>query len=169
MYVIQYHGNEQRYTRSTQILLRIRRLSRQSGGGGRRDPLRARPLRHHADRRRKIALLPAADPHASGLRHRGFAAHLADEGPGRFTAGKKHPGRLHQQHDPILRTGAGGRCGGTRRDQASLCRAGAVPHGFLPQLPLRHASLGHDRRRGALHQPVGARFPSLLLAARRSA
>ena len=107
-----------------------------------------------------------------GTGHRGVAAHLADEGPGRRAAG----GRRERRRLQLLARTAPRRAGAgapARRRARSAVRRPRDAHdagrswrrlqgmGRRPR-PLRH-------RRGALRQPVGPRFPARVRAARRAA
>ena len=101
----------------------------------RRDPQRARRHRHpgdHADRRRQVALLPAARAELPRRDARHLAADRADEGSGRFAAARG-PGAtplINSSHRPTRSAGRDWRS--PRRLQAGLRRAGAAAPGHLP-------------------------------------
>ena len=127
---------------------------------------RPRRARRHADRRRQVALLPAARAHARRPDARRLAARLADAGPGRRRSSASRPGRVAlvnaQQDADANRGGARrarprDRCGcSTSRPSASRRRA------FLEALKRREGRAVR-RRRGALRLAVGPRLPARLL------
>lgn len=121
------------------------------GGPGRR--------RAHADRWRKVALLPDPGPGQSRYRHRHLTPDRPDAGPGGRAAGARCAGRLHQLHAGFRRAPLDGGPVRRRRARPALSGPGAAPpgHHARPALPWRDLRL-RDRR-GALRRPVGPRLP----------
>ena len=150
--------------------LRLRRLPPRPGGGGRRRAGRPRRARRDADRRRQVALLPAAGADARRPHDRRLAARLADAGPGRRRCGAIAPerGRARQRAAERRREPRGA---ASARPPASCGCCTSRPErfaspGFLEQVERRrHRAV--RRRRGALRLAVGPRLPPRLLPPRR--
>src|SRR5262249_28447445 len=112
-----------------------------------------------ADRRRQIAMLPAAVAAARGLWHRGLAADRADARPGRGAGrGRRQCGGA--ELDAVTTGGERGRAAIDRgRSRLALFRAGAAVDAPLP-VP---AGAGQHRavcdRLSTLRLAMGARLP----------
>ena len=133
----------------------------------RRGPRRPGLRRHHADRRRQVAHLPASG--APARRHHAgrFAAHRADEGPGR-----RH-GELGLRatflNSSLSADGAPRRDRAPARRRVSSCCTPRPRASKLRSGTCSGARAQPDRRRrSALHQPVGSRFSARVPQPRRA-
>ena len=126
----------------------------------------SRPRRGHAHRRGQVALLPASRAAARRPHGRRLTAHRPDEGPGGRAARPRHRGRgAALGHAGPGAAGGGGRARGGS-SQADLCRPRAVGPRRLPRGAGAGGAGPSRGGRGALHQPMGARFQAGLPAAR---
>ena len=143
--------------------------ARGDGGDSRRPRFGRRP----AHRRRQVAVLPGAGAGATRPGAGRLAADLADEGsgrqPDRATACRRPASTARCRRTSARRScracakGATG-CSTSRR--SGWRRRAATS--FIAQPDAERRQL-HRRGRGALHQPVGARLPSRVPAARAAA
>ena len=113
-----------------------------------------------ADRRRQVALFPGSGPAPAGLAVVRLAAHLADEGPGRRAGRLRRSGRLRQQHALVRGKAPRRRRDPGRAAEAALPVARTADDGADARIPQGGPAVFLRRRRGALHQRMGARFPS---------
>ena len=122
---------------------------------------------------RQVALLPGAGAARQRPRRGRLAAHLADEGSGGHARRQRRGRRLLQQR-ASRRTSKASVAAGLREGRYRLLYvsperlAGEGSDGFLAMLGRCQRQL-HRGGRGALHQPVGARFPSRVPPARTAA
>ncbi len=130
-----------------------------AGGHHPRRPRRARRHRPPAHGRRQEPLLPAPRRRAPRPHGRRLAAHRADEGPGRRPRRGGRAGHLPQLH-PRARRGRSPRPRPPRGAlPPALRRARAAHDAGLPRRPAGRRGERGRRRRGPLHQRVGARLP----------
>ena len=122
----------------------------------------------HADRGRQVADLP--DPGADPGRHdpRGLAADRPHEGPGRRA---RRGGDARRPSSTPASTPEDARRARRRLRRGEIELVYAAPEGLQASVALRarpRRPASDRRRRGALHQPVGARLPAGLPGARRA-
>ena len=113
---------------------------------------------------REVRLEPDLRRRAAGVRAGRLAAHLADEGSGRRPARRRRGGVVSEQHaltaderDAVMASLREDRCRLLYVSPERLVGEGS------PGVPAPAAAGGralHRHRRGALHQPVGPRFPA---------
>ena len=141
---------------------------------GRRRPCarpwrRPRRARRHADRRRQVAVLPAARADARRPDARRLAARLADAGPGRGARARRARARSRSSTRSRTRRRTARRS--SARAPATLRLLYVAPERFalagLPRGDARRPRRAVRRRRGALRLAVGPRLPARLLPARR--
>jgi len=148
--------------RSTENLLRLRRLPGRPGGGHRRAALWAGCAGHHAYRGGEVRLLPNPGLAAVGDHPGGLASGVPDAGPGDAAGADGHPGGVSQQlpNLPPVSAGPGPGQGGAVQDH--LRGPGAAGDRGLPGLCAGGRHLPGGGGRGPLHLPVGSGFPALL-------
>ena len=113
-----------------------------------------------ADRRREVALFSVAGFAARWANDRGFAAHCADERPGRRAANEWNAGDISEFNAESGRSKGALARPASRRVSHALCRTGAADVGRVSRAraQLEHRAIRH--RRSALHQRMGPRFPA---------
>ena len=128
--------------------------------GDHRDAARGPGLRGgHADGRREVAHLSDTGAGPGGDHAGGLAAHRAHEGPGRRDDRGRAARDLPLGVAAVRRAPAAGP-GALRRRVRALLRGARGDRSLGGARPRRPRPASHRRRRGSLHQPVGARLPA---------